>query len=129
MLDDHNNRQHDQTNGKSLINHRDKDGNNSREQRAKNRDKRPEEDQNDNRDDQGNTKEVGTDTDTQGINRGDLHLSNHVATHRGPTADCGLVNGFACTLGKQTDAPDPDLTPVLEEEEQAEQRNHRAGGQ
>ena len=39
------------------------------------------------------------------------------------------MNGFACALGKQTDAPDPDFTPVLEEEEQAEERNHRAGGQ
>ena len=48
----------------TIVSCRDKDGNNSREQRAKNRDKRPEEDQNDNRDDQGNTKEVGTDTDT-----------------------------------------------------------------
>ena len=39
------------------------------------------------------------------------------------------MNRFARALGKKADAPDPDFTPVLEEEEQAEERNYRAGGQ
>ena len=127
LLDQQDNDQHDQTDGESLIHDSDQDCDNSRNQGADNRNKRAEKHQNDDRDDQWDAQEIGTDTNAQRIDEGNLHLPDHIAAHACPPANCGLVNGFAGALGKQTHEPHPDVATVFKEEEKAEESDHRTG--
>ena len=127
LLDQQDNDQHDQTDGESLIHDGHQDRNNSRNQGTDNRNERAEKHQNDDRDDQWDTQEVGTDANAQRIDEGNLHLADHIATHACPPANCGLVNGFASALRKQTHEPYPDVATVFKEEEEAEESDHRTG--
>ena len=128
LLDQEHHAEHDQGVHPAVGHERQQHGHRAGQEGTHEGDERAEEHQHTEGQSQRHAEDQGAQSDAQGIDERHEDLDPDVAAEGSPADISGAVDGIAMAGGDEVQAEPPDPLPVIEEEDQREDGQHRAGG-